>query len=160
MNTDNMSVLVLTMDYGSYGSWMTATGASSSVAEHARNDRLHDHFLNRDRFTEWAVRYRDRLRSEGSHDDERCKRTNRGNLKHLLRNYLAQTAIENAKNKDFLEVNRPFPSTPDSPHHAARHGVLRVAAAELGQASGLQLLILRIPQKLTSVVLASTKAAT
>lgn len=79
-----------------------------STAERATNDRSREHFLNRNRFDEWAARYRDRLRSEDSRDDERCDRMNRVNPKYLLRNYLAQTAIEKAQDKDFSEVARLF----------------------------------------------------
>lgn len=79
-----------------------------STAQHATNDTLREHFLNPDRFTEWAVRYRDRLRSEDSRDHERSDRMNRANPKYVLRNYLAQTAIEKAQNKDFSEVGRLF----------------------------------------------------
>ncbi len=82
-------------------------GTFSSV-EGATNETLRDHFLNRDRFDEWAVRYRDRLRSEGSHDDDRRDRMTRVNPKYVLRNYLAQTAIEKAQNKDYSEVDRLF----------------------------------------------------
>ncbi|HKP01224.1 MAG TPA: YdiU family protein [Nitrospiraceae bacterium] len=77
-----------------------------STAQDATNDTLREHFLNPHRFTEWAVRYRDRLRSEDSRDHERSERMNRANPKYVLRNYLAQTAIEKAQNKDFSEVGR------------------------------------------------------
>jgi len=72
----------------------------------ATNERLREHFLNRERFDEWAMRYRDRLRSEGSRDEERQCRMNRVNPKYVLRNYLAQTAIEKAKQQDFSEIDR------------------------------------------------------
>ena len=79
-----------------------------STAEGATNDRLREHFLNRERFAEWATRYRDRLRSERSRDDERRDRMNCVNPKYVLRNYLAQTAIEKAQHKDFSEIGRLF----------------------------------------------------
>jgi serine/tyrosine/threonine adenylyltransferase len=79
-----------------------------SAAEGAKNDNLRDHFMSRDRFDAWAVRYHNRLRNEGSHDDERCGRMNRVNPKYVLRNYLAQTAIEKAQQKDFTEIDRLF----------------------------------------------------
>ncbi len=69
---------------------------------------MREHFLNRERFDDWALRYRDRLRSEHSRDDERCERMNRVNPKYVLRNYLAQTAIEKAQSKDFSEIDRLF----------------------------------------------------
>ncbi len=82
-------------------------GAFSSV-EGASNEKLRDHFLDRERFDEWATRYRDRLKSEDSHDGERRGRMNRVNPKYVLRNYLAQTAIEKAQSKDFSEIDRLF----------------------------------------------------
>jgi uncharacterized protein YdiU (UPF0061 family) len=82
-------------------------GAFSS-ADGATNDALREHFLNRDRFDEWAERYRNRLRSERSRDAERRDRMNRVNPTYVLRNYLAQVAIEKAQNKDFSEIDRLF----------------------------------------------------
>jgi len=79
-----------------------------STADGAANEPLREHFLNRDRFDEWAVRYRDRLRHERNHDDERRGRMNRVNPRYVLRNYLVQTAIEKAQNKDFSEIDRLF----------------------------------------------------
>ena len=74
----------------------------------AVNEKLREHFLNREQFDDWALRYRDRLRREGDRDDERRDRMNRVNPKYVLRNYLAQTAIEKAQNKDFSEIDRLF----------------------------------------------------
>ncbi len=79
-----------------------------SSQKNAVNEKLREHFLNRDRFDEWAVRYRARLQREGSRDDERRERMNRVNPKYVLRNYLAQTAIEKAQQKDFSEIDRLF----------------------------------------------------
>ncbi|BFU89249.1 MAG: UPF0061 protein [Nitrospira sp.] len=79
-----------------------------STADGTTNETLREHFLNRDRFDEWAVRYRDRLRNEYSRDDERRDRMDRVNPRYVLRNYLAQTAIEKACNKDFSEIDRLF----------------------------------------------------
>lgn len=96
-----------------------------STAEGATNETLRDHFLNRDRFDEWAAGYRDRLRSEGSRDEDRRNSMNRVNPKYVLRNYLAQTAIEKAQNKDFSEIDRlfrllqhPFTDQPDMTAYA------------------------------------------
>lgn len=74
----------------------------------ATNEPLRDYFLNRDRFETWAARYRERLQDEGSVDDERRERMNRVNPCYVLRNYLAQAAIEKAQNKDFTEIERLF----------------------------------------------------
>ncbi len=72
----------------------------------AKNEHLREHFVNRDRFDEWALRYRERLRNERSLDGERERAMNGVNPKYVLRNYLAQNAIEKAQQKDFSEVDR------------------------------------------------------
>jgi uncharacterized protein YdiU (UPF0061 family) len=77
-------------------------------AEGATNGKLRDHFLNREHFDEWAARYRDRLRDEHSLDAERRLRMDQVNPKYVLRNYLAQVAIEKAQRKDFSEVTKLF----------------------------------------------------
>jgi serine/tyrosine/threonine adenylyltransferase len=77
-----------------------------STEERATNEKLREHFMNRDRFEEWTVHYRDRLRNEHSRDDDRLSRMNRVNPKYVLRNYLAQVAIEKAQQKDFVEIDR------------------------------------------------------
>jgi serine/tyrosine/threonine adenylyltransferase len=71
-------------------------------------------------WTAWAGRYRQRLAAERSEDDERRERMNRVNPRFILRNYLAQTAIDKAVNaKDFSEIDcllgvlrRPFDEQP------------------------------------------------
>lgn len=70
------------------------------------NEKIREHFLNRERFDEWAVRYHERLRRERSQDVDRRSRMDQVNPKYVLRNYLAQTAIEQAQHKDFTEIDR------------------------------------------------------
>ena len=70
------------------------------------NEPLRDFFLDRESFDQWARRYEDRLREEGSRDDVRRPRMEQVNPKYVLRNYLAQTAIEKAQNKDYSEIDR------------------------------------------------------
>ncbi|MDP9131952.1 MAG: YdiU family protein [Nitrospirota bacterium] len=72
----------------------------------ATNDRLREHFLNPERFDVWAGQYRERLRSEQSRDEERRGRMDRVNPKYILRNYLAQGAIEKAQQKDYSGIDR------------------------------------------------------
>jgi serine/tyrosine/threonine adenylyltransferase len=107
-----------TILFREFGSFSSAAGAA--------NDKLREHFLNRERFDDWAIRYRDRLRSEDSRDDERRERMNRVNPKYVLRNYLAQAAIEKAQRKDFSEIDRlftllqnPYSDQPDMDAYAA-----------------------------------------
>ena len=72
----------------------------------AKNERLREHFLNAERFDAWAGQYRERLQHEGSRDEERRARMDRVNPKYILRNYLAQGAIEKAQQKDYSEIDR------------------------------------------------------
>ena len=90
------------------------------------NEPLRDFFLDREAFDKWANRYEDRLRSEGSRDADRLVRMNRINPKYVLRNYLAQTAIEKAQQKDFSEIDRlltllqnPYTDQPNMDAYAA-----------------------------------------
>jgi uncharacterized protein YdiU (UPF0061 family) len=79
-----------------------------------------DCFLQRDRFDAWAERYRARLATEASEDDARSGAMRRVNPKFVLRNHLAQTAIERAMQGDFGEterllkvLERPFDEQPE-----------------------------------------------
>ena len=63
-------------------------------------------FTDRERIDAWLGRYRARLVREGSVDAARRPRMDRVNPKYVLRNYLAQTAIEAAQRKDFGEIAR------------------------------------------------------
>lgn len=54
----------------------------------------------------WAGFYRERLRAERSVDGERRARMQRANPAYVLRNHLAQDAIERAERGDFAEIER------------------------------------------------------
>ncbi|HKA06266.1 MAG TPA: YdiU family protein [Gemmataceae bacterium] len=101
------------------------TLGSFSTLPGATNDAIRRLFPNPAKFDDWAARYADRLRSEGTFDAERQTRMNRVNPKYILRNYLAQIAIEKAQRKDFGEVDRlrgvlrmPFDEQPEMEHYA------------------------------------------
>ncbi len=86
---------------------------------------IRDLFIDRNAFDGWSVEYRLRLRREQSRDDERGPRMNRVNPKYVLRNYLAQVAIDNAQRGDFSEVDRlltllqqPFDEQPEHDDYA------------------------------------------
>lgn len=96
-------------------------------APDSANERLREHFLNRDRFDSWAARYRGRLQDEGSDDDDRRDRMNRVNPCYVLRNYLAQSAIEKAQQKDYSEIARLFELLQDP--YRERPGMDAYAAA-------------------------------
>ncbi|WP_370662232.1 protein adenylyltransferase SelO [Massilia solisilvae] len=87
---------------------------------------LRDLFIDRAAFDAWAARYRERLRAENSVDVARREAMMRTNPKYVLRNYLAQVAIERAQNGDFSEVDKllsvlqqPYDEQPDNESYAA-----------------------------------------
>ncbi|MGG7604963.1 protein adenylyltransferase SelO [Massilia sp. BKSP1R2A-1] len=87
---------------------------------------LRDLFIEREAFDAWAASYRDRLRQENSVDAQRRAAMHRANPKYVLRNYLAQTAIEQAQNGDYAGVHkllailaRPFDEQPENEAYAA-----------------------------------------
>lgn len=96
------------------------------VANPGADTALRDQFLDRPAFDAWATQYRARLRAEDSVDALRRVAMDRVNPKYVLRNYLAQLAIEKAQNKDFTEVarllkvlQRPYDEQPEHEHYAA-----------------------------------------
>ncbi|MBT4835740.1 MAG: YdiU family protein [Methylococcales bacterium] len=75
-------------------------------------------FLKNIPFTQWLTRYQNRLKKDI--DVNRHEKMNQTNPKYVLRNHLAQQAIEKAQNKDFTEVDRilkllqtPYDEQPD-----------------------------------------------
>lgn len=97
-----------------------------SSAKDAKNERLREHFLNPDRFDAWAAQYRERLQSEQSRDEDRRRRMDLVNPIYVLRNYLAQGAIEKAQQKDYSEIDRllqllrnPYTEQPGMESYAA-----------------------------------------
>jgi uncharacterized protein YdiU (UPF0061 family) len=96
-------------------------------SEDAANAALRDQFIDRAAFDAWAAAYRARLQQEPGTDGERRARMNAVNPKYILRNYLAQNAIERAeKQRDFSEIDRllvllgkPFDEQPEMESYAA-----------------------------------------
>jgi serine/tyrosine/threonine adenylyltransferase len=96
-------------------------------AADATNDLLRDQFIDREAFDTWSKVYRARLQHEPGTDSERKARMDAVNPKYILRNYLAQNAIEMAeKNRDFSEIDRllkllrtPFDEQPEMESYAA-----------------------------------------
>ncbi len=101
------------------GGFKTAPGEANSA--------LRDQFINRAAFDAWATSYRARLQAEPGSDAERKARMDKVNPKYILRNYLAQTAIQKAETeRDFAEVDcllnllsRPFDEQPEMESYAA-----------------------------------------
>ncbi len=89
------------------------------------NDSVRDLFIDRAAFDEWAHLYANRLRSENSGDAERRVRMNRVNPKYMLRNHLAEIAIQKAQAGEFSEIERlrailarPFDEQPEHEAYA------------------------------------------
>jgi uncharacterized protein YdiU (UPF0061 family) len=92
----------------------------------AADEPLRDLFIDRPAFDAWARQYRLRLKQENSVDALRRMEMHAVNPKYVLRNYLAQIAIEKAQNKDFSEVDKllsvlekPFDEQPENESYAA-----------------------------------------
>ena len=87
--------------------------------------KARDHVLDVAAFDAWAAQYRARLAQEQSDDAERKARMDRVNPRYVLRNHLAQAAIEQAQAGDFAEVEalrrllaRPFDDQPGMERYA------------------------------------------
>ncbi|MBE0550642.1 MAG: YdiU family protein [Rubrivivax sp.] len=72
----------------------------------AANAAVRDLFIDREAFDAWSARYAARLRAETSIDADRAAGMNRVNPKFVLRNHLAEAAIQRAREGDFSEVQR------------------------------------------------------
>jgi uncharacterized protein YdiU (UPF0061 family) len=87
---------------------------------------VRDHILDLAGFDAWLARYRARLAQEQSDDAARSARMKQVNPKYVLRNHLAQAAIEKAQAGDYAEVEtlrtllaRPFDEQPGMERYAA-----------------------------------------
>ncbi|HEX8457362.1 MAG TPA: YdiU family protein [Pyrinomonadaceae bacterium] len=73
----------------------------------APHEELRDMFVEPIAFDAWAASYRARLHAEESADAARKERMDAANPKYVLRNYLAQNAIEAAtEQRDYTEIAR------------------------------------------------------
>ena len=86
---------------------------------------LRNEFVDRTSIDQWFFDYQARLQSESSDDSLRQKEMNQVNPKYVLRNHLAQQAIEQAQNKDFSEatkllniLSKPFDEQPEHESYA------------------------------------------
>jgi uncharacterized protein YdiU (UPF0061 family) len=100
------------------------------ITERLQNSYYTPEQLNqeyRQRMSRWLGQYRMRLRQEDVPDDQRRRRMHAVNPKYVLRNYLAQMAIDKAEQGDFRMVNelldllrRPYDDQPNREHYAAK----------------------------------------
>ena len=90
------------------------------TADDSNDDAISDLCMDRSAFRAWMKSYRARLRVENSAETQRQSAMKRCNPKYVLRNYLAQIAIEAAQKHDFSEIEkltkilaRPFDEHPE-----------------------------------------------
>ena len=70
------------------------------------NPTIRDYFLTEKKFDVWAQSYLNRLATQSTSDEVRANKMRAVNPKYILRNYIAQTAIEKAQEGDYTEVER------------------------------------------------------
>lgn len=92
----------------------------SEVEMHSTQSPLRDDFIDRAAFDSWFSRYRLRLQQESIDDVQRQQAMKAANPKYILRNYLAQLAIDHAEKDDieFLQrlhqaLQHPFADQPE-----------------------------------------------
>ena len=90
------------------------------------SNELCDLFIDREGFTAWHRDYQARLETVKTADESRRQQMLAVNPKFILRNYLAQQAIERAEQGDFSEVEtlhallqKPFEEQPGLEDYAA-----------------------------------------
>ncbi|MGA2550863.1 MAG: protein adenylyltransferase SelO [Burkholderiaceae bacterium] len=90
------------------------------------DEGVRDLFFNRPALDAWVSDYRLRLAQEAQDDGARRIAMNAVNPKYVLRNYLAEVAIQRAREHDFSEVQKllrvlenPFDEQPEHEHYAA-----------------------------------------
>lgn len=82
-------------------------GLSEITKLNEKNDAaIRDLFIDLKAIDRWLERYRMRLQSESRDDASRKLQMNASNPKYILRNYLAQIAIQKAQQQDFSEIHR------------------------------------------------------
>lgn len=96
-----------------------------SADPQARGAPYIDEFVDRDAASTWLSRWRDRLGNTDAEDTARAERMRLTNPKYVLRNYLAQAAIDKAQDGDYSEITRlhailqrPFDEQPENEAYA------------------------------------------
>jgi len=78
----------------------------SATEQQSAASPLRDEFIDRDAFDRWFSDYRRRLQQESVADDDRQRAMKQENPAIVLRNWLAQRAIEQAERGDYQELSR------------------------------------------------------
>ena len=109
-----------------YTNFFRALGNFKSAPDE-KNEQLRDQFIDREGFDKWANEYRQHLQNKPASEQARSMQMNKINPKYILRNYMAQVAIEKAQqDRDFSEIDillnllrKPFDEQPDMEKYAA-----------------------------------------
>ena len=78
----------------------------SATEQHSAASSLRDEFIDRAAFDSWFTQYRTRLQQEEIDDSQRQRAMKQANPSIVLRNWLAQRAIEQAEQGDYQELHR------------------------------------------------------
>ncbi len=84
----------------------TNTFRELGVEDVSQSRWLQETFADAAKFGGWMLHYTAKLEEEPASAKDRAARMNRVNPAYVLRNYLAQQAIEKAEKKDFSEIDR------------------------------------------------------
>lgn len=91
----------------------------------SNNSAIRDIFMQRDIFDLWSTSYQERLAKEDDSDEQRAIKMKKINPKYILRNYMAEVAIQKAEEKDYSEIERlftllqnPFDEQPENESYA------------------------------------------
>lgn len=90
------------VDFTSFFRSLSNIVKNSQVAEITQRNE----FIDRDNIDQWFADYLARLQSEDLNDESRQELMNGINPKYILRNHLAQKAIEQAQQDDFSELEK------------------------------------------------------
>ena len=90
-----------------------------------QDKNIRDLFIQREKFDSWLEQYQQRITKENINLEIQKEQMLKTNPKFTLRNYLLETAIEKAKNKDYSEIEnllkvmkKPFEEHPEFEHYA------------------------------------------
>lgn len=115
----------LTLMYNNRMDYTLSFRKLAAITDPAGLASLRNDVIDRSVFDPWIQRYRQRLEQEAATNESRQQQMNACNPKYVLRNYLAQQAIERAEKGNYDEVNRllsvlrnPFDEQSDHENYA------------------------------------------
>lgn len=94
---------------------------------------LRDEFIDRAAFDSWYQSYRERLQTENIDDATRQQAMKQSNPRIILRNYLAQQAIEKAEKDDISVLTQLHQALRDPYSDASQHDAMAVLPPDWGK---------------------------